>query len=567
LKGEAKFKAHVLTTWANFVDVFLPEEANQIPAADLEWSDLTHSLHLRVPPPAEPAVARAAPGRYKIISEEREKVFGKTGKGVLLAIIDGDIDYTLPEFWTSNNGSKESRLLYYWDVHEDNAGSGPEGSTKLLASYPGGKTIGRLYSRKEINDVLNGVAPATLKIDKGNRGGHGTGCASIAAGQGRKENGRDLVLPGVAPDADLIMIRSERLWMLPAIVEWLEQVAKDQNKPLVISLSQGTSWGAGYDGLRGTDQHLNARLDPSKKGFAACLCAGNEGRGSYNTRVVIAPNEEATIEWEAPFNLKFGGSESNNPPQIVFYFDTDSEKDIQVPDLVSKQWFHHAPSKTLRTKEFSVPKGKGKAIFKATGTRPVTVHAYLWSGWAMDNQGIMWSSQHAKGTDNTARINSPATIPNSITVASYNWSDKDGDNGKLRLLSTYSSPGPRRGQSQGRIPWLAAPGRKFKAPQAQQPQILRDMDGTSSATPYAAGFVALMFECNPNLTFEQVRQHLAATGALSLDDDTRLDGYSRTIHSRIPTDVLEPSRNDYWGYGRLDNEAANRILSNVLKGR
>jgi subtilisin family serine protease len=65
-----------------------------------------------------------------------------------------------------------------------------------------------------------------------------------------------------------------------------------------------------------------------------------------------------------------------------------------------------------------------------------------------------------------------------------------------------------------------------------------EFGGTSAATPLASGVAALILSANPNLTAEQVRTTMRQT-CHKIGDTPYTDG-----------------RNDYYGYGRLDAEAA-----------
>ena len=69
-------------------------------------------------------------------------------------------------------------------------------------------------------------------------------------------------------------------------------------------------------------------------------------------------------------------------------------------------------------------------------------------------------------------------------------------------------------------------------------------NGTSSATPYTAGVIALLFQKNPQLTLGQVKQLLekaASPPAKGLDH-------------------ASPLPNPYWGYGKLDRAAVMRLM-------
>jgi len=71
-----------------------------------------------------------------------------------------------------------------------------------------------------------------------------------------------------------------------------------------------------------------------------------------------------------------------------------------------------------------------------------------------------------------------------------------------------------------------------------------DFGGTSAATPLASGVAALILSANPNLTAEEVRTTMRQT-CQKIGETPYTDG-----------------RNDYYGYGRLDAEAAVKAARN-----
>jgi subtilisin family serine protease len=68
-------------------------------------------------------------------------------------------------------------------------------------------------------------------------------------------------------------------------------------------------------------------------------------------------------------------------------------------------------------------------------------------------------------------------------------------------------------------------------------------NGTSAATPYTAGVVALMFQKKPALTLGQIRE--------LLKNNASHDGFTATLP------------NPSWGYGKLDLAAVKRILDAI----
>jgi len=76
-------------------------------------------------------------------------------------------------------------------------------------------------------------------------------------------------------------------------------------------------------------------------------------------------------------------------------------------------------------------------------------------------------------------------------------------------LASFSSRGPTRDDRMK--PEISAPGVNISAPKANSTNQYVSYSGTSMATPYVSGVVALMLDANPNLTVAQVRDILRTT--------------------------------------------------------
>ena len=122
-------------------------------------------------------------------------------------------------------------------------------------------------------------------------------------------------------------------------------------------------------------------------------------------------------------------------------------------------------------------------------------------------------------------IGSPAAADKAITVGAVADVSENGFN-----LASFSSRGPT---ADGRIkPDITAPGYQITAAEAGSTNGYVTYSGTSMATPFVSGTVALMLQENPNLTPQEVKDILMNTavdyGIVGKDNDYGaglMDGY------------------------------------------
>lgn len=406
--------------------------------------------------------------------------------------------------------------------------------------------------------------------------GHGTACAGVAAGNGNNAPGvRDVL--GVAPRADLIAVRAgadslTNVYLLNAVAGWLDQVAG--NQPLVLTASFNTQ-GGGHDGAGIAERQLDARFPSSVVGRALVLSAGNTGaRGPNETRhAVLSLADHAQAGTLVFANVGTGAD-------LSIYLDGDAPEDVAVlaqPVALARQMTRQTRWRNPLTQQavlsFKLPKGlKSLTLYSLSGRR-LRADAYLEGG-----------NFDATAVNETGLVEKPGTARQAMTVGSYDWNEAFPIAGELLAIvpcdekklingggiSYNSRPGPRR---DGLFkPDLAAPGQFYRASYANHSQtrnvnMLRGdltkkssascpslnintldetgqyvlFDGTSAATAYTAGIIALMFEQRPCLSWGETKQLIQQ----NLTTDSRT--------GKTP--------NPHWGYGKLNIVAVKGIMA------
>jgi subtilisin family serine protease len=480
-----------------------------------------------------------------------------TGRGVVIAIIDSGIDFRNPDFVTyDNEGRPSSRLLYLWDTTSDAFDSSGVGSRSPL-SYPNGASIGTLYTREQLTADLRSNSK---RIPATDLNGHGTACAGIAAGNGNTDRGASGLKRsetiGVAPEADLIAIRigkedegPENAYLLNAAIGWLDAVVG--TRPLVVSQSFGGHRG-GHDGELIEERELNARFPLTKRSRAIVAAAGNEGTEAFHSAVSFSGRTAAAlVTWQSP-----------DETHLDLYFNSNDDDILIAPAGQTKlkmeeSWTNPFTHQLVVPIDIKAGEG-GLWLYDDSGKRNMA-DIYIRNHNATFDSAVV---------SHNALVNTPGTARNVLAIGSYDWNDtfqtSTGqvsfrdlcvENKSLSIggLSCYSSPGYSRN---GAVkPELTAPGEWFTASYAKaldgsgvgtdwtvdRTGKFVAMNGTSSATPYTAGIIALVFQKRPTLTFVEIRQ-LLTTNASSSDL------------------VTGPVPNPNWGYGKLDYAAVERIL-------
>lgn len=207
-----------------------------------------------------------------------------TGKDVLVGFVDTGIDYTNPTFFDENGNTRIARI---WDQTEEVFGTG-----KPIFGY------GAEFTKVQIDSVI--ATGNYNEIPTTDEDGHGTFLASVAAG--RNDISEDFV--GMAPESEIVMVKLKTAkkylrdyYGIPENVlcyseddivlgvKYLIDVAIELQKPLVICLGIGTSFGA-HDGTTNLELFLENLV--GLRGVAVVTAAGNElgSRGHFAGRLM-----------------------------------------------------------------------------------------------------------------------------------------------------------------------------------------------------------------------------------------------------------------------------------------
>ncbi len=209
-----------------------------------------------------------------------------TGRGVVIAIIDTGINYTLPQF---RDAGGKSRILAIWDqTIQGREALGDEESAFLRYPY------GTVYTREQINEALSLENPYEL-VPTRDEDGHGTSLAAVAAGSSL--SGGSLFL-GAAPQAELVIVKlkpCKRFWReyyllsdraaayletdIMTAAAFVDSFAIQFRRPLVICIGLGSSLGD-HDGNAALSILLNEIA--VKRSRAVVVCGGNEGDAAHH---------------------------------------------------------------------------------------------------------------------------------------------------------------------------------------------------------------------------------------------------------------------------------------------
>lgn len=433
-----------------------------------------------------------------------------TGDGVVVGIIDTGIDWQHDDF---RNKDGTTRIDHF--VH-------------IVSSQAGMPQI-TMYTRKDLNEALQGLPKG---IPLGDELGHGTHCASIAAGNGNASHGG---LRGVAPGATIVAVRSDPLEDQNVIqgLRLLFEIAG--TRPAVANISLGGHRG-GHDGTSALEFAIDQMSGP---GHIVVAAAGNEALSAIHFSGDLAEGSDFIVKFRvADPDYQYVDVWIPRGDQVDLYVDT--------PDRTS-----FVPDGTLHYTQY----GTLSALFLENNlNRDQHLAVELWGGVVEEEweirirpQEILHGKIHAWAGTNNPRTSFglfpktgspdctvciPATANRAIAVGSIvnrnQFSSAAGPQDYQFLtpgeLSAFSSRGPTRFGVQK--PDIVAPGQFITAALAtgsffeSEPDLESNrgvhgpyitLQGTSMSAPFVTGVIALLLEREPKLNTEEIRKRLQVT--------------------------------------------------------
>ena len=469
-----------------------------------------------------------------ITQVQRQPYLDLKGEGVLLGFLDTGIDYTQSAFRRPDGTSK---IQYIYDQ-------------TIISTPPEGFLLGTEYTNEQINQALKSENPYEV-VPHRDTVGHGTFLASVAAGRDSGD------LTGAAPESDLIVVKlqkaspfyrnwfsvpeeQENVYESTSVmigVEYIIERARQMNRPVVICLGIGTTFGA-HDGFTIFEEYLSGIAN--LRGVCVCTAAGNESQARHHTQGTIAAKGETQN-----IDLKIGENAGN---VIVGIWNTTSDKVSLSVRSPTGEMVGRVPSKPDTNVQSNLILEKSSVqiqyyfpyestgsqlsvvnIFNATpGIWTITVYGDIilngvFHAW-LPLTGFVSPTVEFLSATPYYTVTCPSTMFGSISCGAY-------DSTTNSLLSE-SSWGPTRLDRMA--PDLVAPGDDVVG---IFPSGRGVMSGTSVAAAITAGACALMMQ------WGIVKKNDAALSTY------QIRAYLIRGCNRSPTMVYP---NTQWGYGSLN---------------
>lgn len=479
------------------------------------------------------------------------------GAGVVMGVIDSGFDYTHHSFRKADG---TSRILALWDQRL---------TPQSGESSPAGFGLGVEYSKADIDSALQASDPFSIVRSKDSKKGHGTHVAGIAAGDGSQSgNCRGaFTFVGVAPEADLILVKLRtgdiRIGESNNLIDAFDYIfshTQVAGRPVVINLSQGDNLGP-HDGTSLVEQAIDIFLLSDSR--ALIKSAGNEADDDHHAEGSVPAGGSLEVELQVQ-------ADDSDTRYLELWYPGGSSLDVRVSAPGSPAptspvvtpgnrttWTVNPGAPAARQTDVVIDSdtndpdnGDNRIVVELQPPSSGNLPAGRWK-LRLENAGgaaVAFDVWIERGDDapefkshvtNSKTISIPGTTDSVITVAAY--AAEGSNEGEL---GNFSSRGPTR---DGRDkPDIAAPGVGVTSAKSRVGDnccsdccvdFYKDKNGTSMAAPHVAGTVALMFQKNPGLSADEIKQILIDT-------------------ARTPEGITGTPPVNEWGAGLLDALAA-----------
>ena len=490
-----------------------------------------------------------------IDNAQGQRVVSQTGRGVVVGVIDSGIDFRHPDFTVPGSNGTRTRIKFLLEM------TAVGGDTSAWNyTLPGGTSaIGRLYTEADINAALAAPKPADQSTDtvkERDKNGHGTHVAGTAAGNGLGAPSAPGVYAGMAPEADLIIVKASRKDDGTAsfstsdtinAMQFIQTKAAELGEPFVINMSLGGQAGP-HDGSDPDERAIDNVVN-SGPGRAVCVAAGNEGSDSVHAAATVPAGGSVTLNFNANkpdfidlyssprgtsgsgrYTVTVTEPDGTTLGPLAFSATGFNQQNGQLSDSSVRLW------DALDNKGTSDPSDDQADVFLLfkDGAKNGTWTITLTNGSGEpDSTFDAWASGGANsdGSNPTAFTNfvdnnshlvgSPGTSRGAITVGAYVARSASQTIGNFAF---FTSPGPTADGRQK--PEISADGYYLyssRSSDTSDPSIFTygtgsnalaagvdqnlygGLLGTSMATPVVTGSVALLLQANPGLSAGAVK--------------------------------------------------------------
>ena len=475
------------------------------------------------------------------------------GQGIKIAIIDSGIDYTHANF-----GGPGTVAAYQAAKSTDTLPPDPALFGPNAPKVKGGiDLVGDAYTGS--NTPVPDPNPLDCEFTSGNVG-HGSHVAGTAAGFGVTAAGSTYrgpydasiytpgafrIGPGVAPLADLYAVRvfgcSGQTNVVTEAIDWA--VANGMN---VISMSLGSNFGVGGDGIGGDSAERVAVANAAAAGIIVVAASGNAGPIPYVTSapavyegaISVAATDALASLPVATLTLTGGATITVQNSNAAVFPDGSTYPIVVLRNADGTVSLGCNPAEYDKTQNGGIDI-TGKLVVTVRGTCARTFRAgaaqhFGGAAAAMINTSAGYPPFEGPipggaPTPNDGNIYEPVTIPffgvlqsdaaaltgptgGPAPAAAVARNAGNLANPGFEKVATFSSAGPRIGDSALR-PGVTAPGVSTVSTASGTGNSFEILSGTSMATPHVAGVAALVKQANPTWSVADLRAAVVQTAS------------------------------------------------------